>query len=610
LVSIGRNLIHCGNTILHHQKDTLSSCDLASLCPGGKYRPFHHRVLLYYTGLKFIFVALLLLFFSRFAFSSDFEYSLDYPEAITPFTVIPVFFDAVPDNVYSINTEITLIGDSKKNDCVLTHSTVYPILINTGNEYFSLIHFMWMFDEQQLTAIENMTLTEKNTYLKALPHRVNINITFDQPLNSYCELLKIDFTPEKNSRVVDSVWNLNNDTIRLTEPSHQKAVLFIHGLQNAVYSNMLSNLNSDTGDGWRSEELQDYWKQHYQFDDVDYFEYHYDTYFHDSSYYGDKLVSLMEQSGMLESYDEIYLVTYSMGTIVAQYAINTPLHNEAGCLGDKIENLFLIGGVLEGTYFVNLTDYLLTFITKEIALKSINTSYGDERDTFLYEMLKMLDNYTDLLLNPQKVQYFLDQFVQFYQDNPVIACLLLTSFDDVPVTGGQIVPYDGVKSMRYTSSDFLTKLEKEFKFKQTTYVINEELNFLNTHHQYKDKVILITSYASNSKEFLNKTAALMKFLHFVPDTEDSMSDTQLLKIPFIQYMIQRVLSIVIQSFAETISENAHILNDGFVTHWSQNLTPHHEGITSENLYIFDDLDHAQIKNAEEVLKVIRDRIND
>jgi pimeloyl-ACP methyl ester carboxylesterase len=550
-----------------------------------------------------------LLLSTSFLIASDFEYSLEYQEAITPFTVIPVFFHDVPENVYAIKAEITLFGNNDNKQFIQSHSAYYPILTNNKEEFFSLIHFMWMIEETQLSVVEEMTQEEKNRFLQTFPKKVEIAIDYDQSLESYYELMKVSFDQEKNKRVIETIWTPENNSPSLENNGNKKAVIFLHGLQNAVYKNILSNLKGNDFDGWRSEELRDYWKMYYQFENTDYFEYHYDTYFYDSKFYGERLTELIEKAGIIDSYDEIYIISYSMGTLVGQYALNSELSYHSGYLGDEVKNLFLIGGVLEGTYFVNLTDYLFEYITREASLKAINTNYNDERDTFLYEVLSMLNNYFELLLNPEKVQYFLDQFVEFYRNNPVLSCLLLTSFDDVPVTGGQIVPYAGVKSMRYTSSEFLTKLEKEFAFNRTTYVINEELNLLNKTHHYKDKIILITSYASNSEEFLKKTSALMKFMNFTPGSENLMSDTQLLNIPFIQYMIQRVLSTIIQNFAAVISESDHTLNDGFVTQWSQNLTPHQEGIRKENLYIFDDLDHAQIKNAPLVLQVIKERID-
>lgn len=567
---------------------------------------------LYNLGLKIIFVFILLFFIGTASFSHDLEYLLEYDDSITPFTVIPLFYDDVPKNVYSIIATLEFIDANEKGSFLnLKHSSYYPILNNINDESFSLFHFLWMLDREKITEISEMGQYERSEFLESLPKKVKIIIDYDKPLEPYNELLKINYDKNSNTRKVENVLSLEDEKNEgFAKAESKKAVIFVHGLYTSLYKNMVLNFNEKKSVGWRTEDLEQYWEKYYVFENTDYYEYHFDSLFFYSDYYGERFIQLIENSGILNAYEEIYLISYSMGTIVAQYSMNTKLDNGDGFLGDKIKNIFNVGSVLEGCYFINFTDYILTNVKKDYSLKSIRTSYDDERDNFFYDVLALINKSPNMLLKQKNADMLLENIVDFYKDFPLITCAMLVSFDDVPVIGGQIVPYDGVKSIRYTSKEFLQKLENKLEFGENTFVPNNKLEILNENNKYKDKIVFLTSYIPDSKELLNKIAFSLKYLIRIVDFEkNSVTVRDIPTAPVIQNLAQRSLSVIIKIFADIISEPVHALNDGYVSYWSQVMTDHQEGIPKENIYVFDNIDHGQIRNSDVVIKAIKSRID-
>ena len=109
---------------------------------------------------------------------------------------------------------------------------------------------------------------------------------------------------------------------------------------------------------------------------------------------------------------------------------------------------------------------------------------------------------------------------------------------------------------------------------------------------------------------LNKIAFSLKYLIRIVDFEkNSVTVRDIPTAPVIQNLAQRSLSVIIKIFADIISEPVHALNDGYVSYWSQVMTDHQEGIPKENIYVFDNIDHGQIRNSDVVIKAIKSRID-
>jgi len=538
------------------------------------------------------------LFFLQTLFSTDLEFVFTCSEKITPYTVIPVFFEKIPDDVRSINVLLEIESEFKQ-----THFAHYPILKDSENNHFSLIHFLWLLGENSM--INKKNGIDKNQY----PNKLKISINYDAPLLSYSELLKVEYNPTLQSRNIEQTWTNTKAGNQVLHSDNKKAVIFIHGLHGGTYNNISKVMNSPKVNEWRAEYLEKYWEKYYLFDDVDYYEYQYDTFFHDAEYYGKQLAKLTEKAGIYDIYDQVYLVTYSLGTIVAQFFLNTEMKSSNQLIGENIQYSFMIGSLLEGSYLINLTDYIITNIAPEQSLSVINTCDTKEKEEFLFSTFNKIQS-LDGLFTHENVEYLLDNVFEFYRNFPILFCSVLMSFDDIPIFGGQIIPYTGVKSMRYTSESFLEKLETALEFKQNTFISNEKLKKINLNNQFKEKTIIFSTYIEDTEEVLKKTITFASNILNLVDLTKVFGETnnptnlETRTVPIVVYIAQRLLNKMLSSFAQTIEEFEHMQNDGLVTLWSQNMTPHNLGLNKENMYLLQNYDHENIIDSTTVINTI------
>jgi len=540
--------------------------------------------------------------FLQSLFSSDLEFVFDSSETITPYTVIPIFFKNIPKDVHSINAFLEIESESKK-----THFSHYPILEDSEKNQFTLIHFLWLLDGN--FTVSRIDSTDKNQY----PTKFRISINYDEPLASYSELLKVEYNPILQTRAIGQTWSGKKANDPIIHTQNKKAILFIHGLHGGSYHNILNVMNSPKTNKWRADYLEKCWENYYLFDDVDYFEFQYDTFYHDTEYYGKQLAKLTEKAGIFDLYDQVYLISYSQGTIVAQFFLNNKLNNSNTLIGEKIQYSFIIGSVLEGSFLINLTDYISTNISTEQSLSVINPCDTKEKEAFLFSILQKIQTLSGLFTH-ENFEFLLEHSFELYKNFPLLFCTILMSFDDIPVFGGQIIPYPGVKSMGYTSATFLENLENALEFKQNTFISNEKLEKINQKNQFKDKTIIFTSYIQDAEDVLNKSITMAGYLLKMMDLNKSLKEKrdsthyETQTIPIVVYIAQRFINIILSSFAETLAEFDHVLNDGSVPLWSQNMTPHHVGLLEENIYLLDNNDHENIINSTIVINTIESKI--
>ena len=528
-------------------------------------------------------------------FGSPFFFEVEMDDQLTPFHLLKIPLEDVPVDVHFIEATIKISDDTN----TFEHISHYPILKNSFGKSFSLVHFLWLIESKDLEIQEQI-------FHK--PVKISCSYTYGHTLETHFALLQIVKDPTCNTRILTHTIQPESqpDNSPSFNKQHQKAVIFIHGILGGRYETILENYSKTLVDGWKSESLKQYWSKHYQYDNVDYFEYQFDSLFKPAIYYGEKLSKILEQSGILDSYKEIYLVSYSMGTIVARYAMNTKLSNSERFMGDLIQKAFMIGGVLEGTFFSNLTDYLITQMPLEESPELINAYENKSKPETLNTMFDIIFHLEEFAFDPNNVEFFFESFLELYRTNPLIANVIFISFDDIPFIGGQLIPFSGMTSMRYTSNDFLNELENELQFPKGTYIPNIELLRLNESERYYDKLILITSYIEDAQETLEKLINLTRY--FNPQTvftKITDKNTGILSIPYVQFIGQRALSLIMKRFGERTDDPLHSMNDGFVTLWSEQLTSHRERIKEENVFLIKNLDHAQIKDHPMVLDIVR-----
>jgi len=534
-------------------------------------------------------VLILLMFFAFHGWAYSIEFTLNDP--LTPFYLMKIPFENLPENVHFIEAKITVSNGTSQ----LIHQSYYPILSDLTGVPFSLIHFIWTIGLNQEPSMDSHT-------------HILVSYDFESPFHPYSMLLQVDYEPITRSRHVLKSFNTNQKGIdeQSLTATHSKAVIFIHGIQGGRYQNILETFSNPSSNDWKNEDLRQYWINHYQYDDVDYFEFQYDSLFESAQYYGETLGQILEQSGILETYQQVYFVAYSMGTIVARYALNTPTEQLGGFLGDYISKTFLIGGVLEGTFFTNLVDYCITQIPVEKNPQLIKTDHSAIEMMDLTGMLNILFHFEQYAYDPNIMMTFLERFVFLYQTNPLLANVMFISGEDIPFIGGQIIPFKGMSSMRYTSEEFLQQLENRLTFPIGTYILNHPLLELNEIDRFYSKQILFTSFILEPQETLDKMIALSSRLNLQGLFQGTQQEkTQILSIPYVRFIGQRALSLIMERLANHADNPLHAMNDGFVTLWSERLTAHQSEIDSKNIFLFENLDHAQIKDHPQVLQTLK-----
>jgi len=538
----------------------------------------------------------LLIFFLWFTGSSLYAinfFEINLLEPLTPFHILKLPLKGIPEDVHFLDANIKLFFENEE----VEHTSHYPILKNSREETFSLIHFLW--------------LPESSTDFQK-PSKMVVSYNFGLPLPTYSLLLQVGFNCKTNFRLPIAKFHLQIETGNQQQihKTNSKAVIFIHGIMGGRYEQILQGFSDKDNENkdWKNSVLKQYWQKHYQYDDVDYFEYQFDSLFQSAKFYGEKMCELIETTGLLEAYDKIYLIAYSMGTIVARYAMNTPLINNDDYLGNHINKAFMIGGVLEGTFFANLVDFIITQMHLPPHPEIINTNKSLMMSESFYKTLNMLYHLEAYVFDPDAVSDFLQRFLELYRINPLLANILFISFEDVPFIGGQLIPFAGMSSMRYTSKTFLSQLEQGLNLPGETYIQNIELLTLNKNERFKEKLILINSYLDDAEEILKtiiKTSKYFSLQNVFNNIPTLNHNVDILSIPYVQFIGQRALSLIMKQLGEISSEPLHSMNDGFVTLWSEQMTDHYVGIKKENIYLLKNLDHAQIKDHPQFLELVK-----
>lgn len=543
-----------------------------------------------------------------------------FKEAITPLDVLPIFLEVengeqnspqaeqargalgVSADIHYVTARITL----SNHHLIRTHEARYPIIRNIQGDAFFLVHFFWLLEVEDSTVL-NIPRPDEEPQEFDYPI-VTISIQYGKELKPYYELLRVDYDSQTKNRVVSYTITPSNATETNLIPRAKTAIIFIHGIQNGQYERLLTNY-SDSVNDWKNPERKECWKNYYTTEGFDYYEYQFDSLFDTVKNYGETLAQLLEDSNFLNTYEKIYIISHSMGTLVARYAINTPLSDGKRTLGDECAKVFLIAGMLEGTYFANLNDYLVNFMDSTRNSQLLHPNVPPNELEEVYTLITSIYNYKALILNPQKVLEILNSIIATYTKFPLLFSTFLISFDDVPFIGGQAIPFQGMNSMRYTSKAFLTGLETGMGFTANSYLQNLSLKSLNENEKHKEKMVLITSYVKNSNEFFNKIINIAKFLQLEKALDsDTVSKLDVLSMPIAQFLLQRALSIAFENLASLANQKEHALNDGFVPFWSATLSGHPEGLPKENLLYFENLDHGQTKEDQRVIKAIFDGI--
>ncbi|NCU32009.1 MAG: hypothetical protein EOM23_03515, partial [Candidatus Moranbacteria bacterium] len=334
-----------------------------------------------------------------------------------PLRLQTVFLKDVPEDVRYVRCHISFENSVSDENFVKEHETFYPLIKQDGLQSFFNMNFFWMFDQKTLGMLESMDNTETIKFMNELPEEVEITISYDRSLSPYYELLKVDYDENSGERFASVFCDLPNGKIRLNETEHSNkyAIVFIHGVQGGQLKSVLSNFSTPPY-GWRNYDRKNYWSVFYDgsllkdfpdlsMGDFDFYEYQYDSYFDTSSGYGQKLALLLEKSGILAEYEKTILISHSMGTVVARFALNEFIPERGVYVGDEIDRLMLIGGLLEGSFFSNLSDPMVLH-SKFIAVSGAadyQYDFNFENISVLYKLLNAAFDYRKLLFSPESI---------------------------------------------------------------------------------------------------------------------------------------------------------------------------------------------------------------
>ena len=164
-------------------------------------------------------------------------------------------------------------------------------------------------------------------------------------------------------------------------------------------------------------------------------------------------------------------------------------------------------------------------------------------------------------------------------------------------------------------SQQMQKLEDALGFERDTFITNDKLRNLNINNAFKEKTIIFSTYIQDAEEIIKRISTFAGYiLNFVDSTAitqetDNLRNVESHAIPILEYIVQRLLNIMLSSFATTIGELNHVLNDGLVTVWSQQMTPHKDGLLEENIFILYNVDHKNIIDSGIVINTIKSIIN-
>ena len=358
------------------------------------------------------------------------------------------------------------------------------------------------------------------------------------------------------------------------------AIIFVHGKQQMVIFNENNEPIVNVPYVWRGTGRIYVWDEWYKriienreiFTDYDFYEFLYDTSALDPEQYGSNLANIMNDNGLLNDYDKIYIVSHSMGGLVSREAINTEIafKGEKIKLGDKITNIFTIDTPHWGTIVQN---FILTVRESLVDALEENPSEFTGSDMSLFGLIRSF-------LFGDQMDKAADLLIYFSKNNPEVISKLFSevlSFLD---------PFPGGMSMEYACEDYDIALAK-YLYPQ----FDGEF----------DNILL----PRNNLEKLNKDDSYYEKLYLISAevTKDTTKFTQGYYITF--KLMEKLAELVSHEFGQDYMK--HGRNDAVVPLFSQQIWGIDKG--AKRIH-YDDLDHDQVVTSPEVMYEVLGIIND
>lgn len=341
---------------------------------------------------------------------------------------------------------------------------------------------------------------------------ITINLDDKEVLSSYSNLWKVNIErklitinrylpgilssipfPSITYRTEDILINENHDFKK-----KKNAILFVHGMQ---YHNPSNFDNENTI--WKKGRTMFYWNDFFKhiynnkekFKDFDFFEFIYDTQSKTFYEYSKDLSDLLNKSEF-KNYEEIYIISHSMGVLVSRQAVN--LSNL-----DNIAKIVSLTGTNNGSYLQNTPELFHNkFLERTLTL-------NDAEDKIIDLLFYLIDLNTRILPNFSNSD-FKETLLEIFNNYPQ---LLIALFSE----SAALSPFKGGLSIRYDDQEFLNEVQNNYFSEMnidSIFSFSEEIVNLNKNDKYLDKLILISTYMQTEKTdnillFVNEIMKIM-----------------------------------------------------------------------------------------------------
>ncbi|MDK2952554.1 MAG: hypothetical protein PWQ77_2219 [Kosmotogales bacterium] len=513
----------------------------------------------------------------------------------------------IPDeNGYDYKLQIQICPKnpiSPEESLFLIPETVIPIYIENSKGNFLKIkgdlsteegnNFEW--EDQYAIIKEDLNSNDgyvyvsnwdlRNPIFSQIPTKIVLSFENFVTHEGFHELWRVLPFPNKMNGVKSNrllQYKIEKNTIYPIQKD-RKAIIFIHGHQGG-YGFLRDYKYSYWGNYNRinvwSENFNYILKNIQDFDNFHFYEYIYDTNFYSASEYAEYLGDILVSSNLFKSYDEIYIIAHSMGSLVSRYLLDYEYENKKIGNYDRLKKVFTINGVHHGSPMQNFIQILFDLKNfqndyKKITYLKIPGSEEDSNESSLLSFLQILyagftSGFKDILFSENFIKLTSDELISIIEKYPQIMSIFVNT--------GKIGPFKGGRSFIYDNQKYLDIInENEFNgLQKIRFTADDSLKKFNEEYDFFDKFIMISSYIEDI------------------DLKSISSKT------FIDSLSMSVLSNLIKIISEG-SDETEMKNDGVVNVFSQEAL--NTGDKNE-IWKYNNMNHLEIPTNSEVCKDI------
>jgi len=489
---------------------------------------------------------------------------------------------------------------SPEGSLFLIPETVIPIYIENSKGNFLRIkgnlstkegnNFEW--EDQYAIIKENLNSNDgyvyvsnwdlRNPIFSQIPTKIVLSFENFVTHEGFHELWRVLPFPNKMNDVKSNrllQYKIDKNTIYPIQKG-KKAIIFIHGHQGG-YGFLRDYKYSYWGNYNRinvwSENFDYILKNIQDFDNFHFYEYIYDTNFYSANEYAEYLGDILVSSNLFKSYDEIYIVAHSMGSLVSRYLLEYEYENKKIGNYDRLKKVFTINGVHHGSPMQNFIQILFDLKNFQNDYKKITYLKipGNSNESLLLSFLQILytgftSGFEDILFSENFIELTSNELMSIIENYPQIMSIFVNT--------GKIGPFKGGRSFIYDNQKYLDIInENEFNdLQKIHFTADDSLKKFNEEYDFFDKFIMISSFIEDI------------------DLKSISSET------FIDSLSMSILNNLIKIISEG-SDEMEMKNDGVVNVFSQEAL--NTGDKNE-IWKYNNMNHLEIPTNHEVCRDI------